>query len=408
MNSKQLFEIALGDVQPWFIEKIEFIEGEDKVRELHLHLDFPKGSTFKDEDGSDCKAYDTKLHTWRHLNFFEHRCYLHAFVPRIATSKGGIKTVLVPWARRNTGFTLLFEAYAMSLIELEMPVSNVARLVGENDQRIWNIFHYWVGKARASTAYEGITKVGLDETSAKKGHKYVTIGVDLDQRRVFEVVAGKDSKAVGQLGDFLEQNGSPRAGVEHLSIDMSPAFIAGCMGTFENGKITFDRFHVTKVAGGAMDKLRKLERAECELLKGHKYTLLKNPMHLSGKKMDQLFDLLELYPRIGEGYRLKLLLREFWEFDDPKLAEEFLKDWCKQCDESGIFPFQDAARTIRAHWSGILNYTLSRISNGILEGINSKVQLARKRARGFRNTQNFISMILFLCGKLEFKPLYAK
>ena len=408
MNSKQLFEIALGDIQPWFIEKMEFLEGPDKVKELHLHLDFHKGSTFTDEAGAPCKAYDTKEHTWRHLNFFEHRCYLHAHVPRITASDGKVKTVLVPWARRNTGFTLLFEAYAMSLIELEMPVSNVAKLLGENDQRIWNTFHYWVGEARASTAYKGITQVGLDETSTKKGHNYVTVGVDLDQRRVFEAVEGKDAKAVGQLGEFLEQNGSPRSGVEHLSIDMSPAFIAGCMDSFENGKITFDRFHVTKVVGGAMDKLRRLERAECELLKGHKYTLLKNPMKLSGKKMDQLFDLLELYPKIGEGYRLKELLKEFWDFDDPKLAEEFLKDWCKMADESGIFPFQDAAKTIRAHWSGIVNYTLSKISNGILEGINSKVQLARRRARGFRNTKNFISMILFLCGKLEFKPLYAK
>lgn len=408
MNSKQLFEIALGNIQPWFIEKIEFMEGADKSKELHIHLDFPKGSTFQDESGKDCKAYDTKQHTWRHLNFFEHRCYLHAHVPRISASDGKVKTVVVPWARRNTGFTLLFEAYAMSLIELEMPVSNVARLLGENDQRIWNTFHYWVGEARASTAYEGITQVGIDETSTKKGHSYVTLGVDLGQRRVFEAVEGKDAKAVGQLGEFLEQNGSPRSGVEHLSIDMSPAFICGCMDTFGNGKITFDRFHVTKVVGNAMDKLRRLERAECEQLKGHRYTLLRNPMKLSGKKMDQLFDLLELYPKIGEGYRLKELLKEFWDFDDPKLAEEFLKDWCRMADESGIFPFQDAAKTIRAHWSGIINYTLSKISNGILEGINSKVQLARKRARGFRNTKNFISMILFLCGKLEFKPLYAK
>jgi transposase len=407
MNSKQLFQIALGEIQPWFIEKIEFMEGGDKAKELHLHLDFPKGSTFEDDGGTACKAYDTKLHTWRHLNFFEHRCYIHAFVPRITASDGKVRTVQVPWARRNTGFTLLFEAYAMSLIELEMPVSNVARQVGEHDQRIWNIFHHYVGEAREVTSYMGITKVGLDETSTKKGHKYVTIGVDLDQRRVFEVVTGKDSKAVEALGEFLEGHGSPRSEVEQLSIDMSPAFISGCMDTFGNGKITFDRFHVTKVVGDALDKLRRLERSECELLKGHRYTLLKNPMKLSGKKMDQLFDLLELYPRIGEGYRLKELLKEFWDFDDPKLAEEFLKDWCRMADESGIFPFQDAAKTIRAHWSGIINYTLSKISNGILEGINSKVQLARKRARGFRNTKNFISMILFLCGKLEFKPLYV-
>lgn len=251
--------------------------------------------------------------------------------------------------------------------------------------------------------------MGLDdETSAQKGPRYVTIGVGLEERRVFEVVEGKDSKAVEQLGDFLEENGSPKAQVEQLSIDMSPAFIACSMETFENAAITFDRFHVTKVVNKAMDELRKREKTECGLLKGHKYTSLKGPMKLSDKKMDELFDLLELYPKIGEGYRLKELLREFRDFDDPQQAEQFLKDWCKRADESGIFPFQDAVKTIKAHWSGIVNYTTSRISNGILEGINSKVQLARKRARGFRNTQNFIGTILFLCGKLEFQPCYAK
>ena len=248
----------------------------------------------------------------------------------------------------------------MSLIELEMPVSNVAKLLGEHDQRIWNVFHYWVGQARENTSGEGITKVGLDETSTKKGHNYVTIGVDLDGRRVFEVVEGKDSKAVEKLGEYLEANGSPKAQVSQLSIDMSPAFVSGCMGTFDNGAITFDRFHVTKVVNKAMDELRKRERAECELLKGHKYTLLRNPVKLSGKKLDELLDLLELYPKIGEGYRLKELFKEFWDFDEQKLAEDFLENWCRSVDRSGIFPFQDAAKTIRAHWPGIVNYALQR------------------------------------------------
>jgi transposase len=408
MNSKQLFQIALGDIHPWFIEKIEFLQGEDSTKELHLYLDFPKGSTFADESGVMCKAYDTKLHTWRHLNFFEHRCYLHAYVPRINSSDGSIKTVQVPWARRNTGFTLLFEAYAMSLIEMEMPVSNAASLLGEYDQRIWNIFHYWVAQARENTSYEGITKVGLDETSSKKGHRYVTIGVDLEERRVFEVVEGKDAAAVEKLGAFLEDNGSPKSEVSQLSIDMSPAFVSGCMNTFENGAITFDHFHVTKVVNKAMDELRKREKAECELLKGHKYTFLRNPIGLSDKKMDQLFEMIELYPKVGEGYRLKLLFMDFWECGDKVKAEAFLEDWCQKAEKSGIFPFQDAVKTIRAHWSGIVNYAESKISNGILEGINSKVQLARKRARGFRNMKNFINMILFLCGKLEFNPICVK
>jgi transposase len=159
MNSKQLFEIALGDIDPWQIVSIDLEVGESGNKELHIRLDFPAGSAFLDDLGVPCKAYDTNNHTWRHLNFFEHYCYLHARVPRIKDSSGSVKTVQAPWARRNTGFTLLFEAFAMSLIELEMPVHSVARLVGEHDQRNRNIFKHHVQKARANTEYTGIQRV---------------------------------------------------------------------------------------------------------------------------------------------------------------------------------------------------------------------------------------------------------
>lgn len=403
MNSKQLFEIALGDIAPWQIVSIDLEVGESGNKELHIRLDFPAGSAFLDDFGVPCKAYDTNNHTWRHLNFFEHYCYLHARVPRIKDSSGSVKTVQVPWARRNTGFTLLFEAFAMSLIELEMPVHSVARLVGEHDQRIWNIFKHHVQKARANTDYTGIQRIGIDETSFRRGHDYVTVGVDLDTARVFDVTEGKDQDSVAVLTAFLEENGSPSDEVEQVSIDMSPAFIGGCNQYLPNAAITFDRFHVTNVVNKAMDDLRRIERQECSELKNHKYTLLKNSENLSDKKFEELLELITLYPKLGEGYRLKELLREFWNFNDTKMAEKFLNDWCKQAEKSGIFPFQKAARTIRAHWSGIINYPKSKITNGILEGINSKIQLAKRRARGYRNKDNFINMILFTCGKLNFK-----
>lgn len=402
MNSKQLFEIALGDIGPWHVVSIDFEVGESGGKELHIRLDFAAGSTFLDEVGVPCKAHDTSSHSWRHLNFFEYRCYLHARVPRIKDSSGSVKTVQVPWARRNTGFTLLFEAFAMSLIELEMPVLSVARLLGEHDQRIWNICKHYVGKARANTDYSGIQRIGMDETSFRRGHDYVTVGVDLDTARVFDVTEGKDQHSVAVLAAFLDENGSPSEDVEQVSIDMSPAFVAGCCEHLPNAAITFDRFHVTKVVNRAMDDLRKIERKECSELKNHKYTLLKNSENISDKKFEELQQLITLYPKLGEGYRLKELLREFWDFNDIRLAENFLKDWCSQADKSGIFPFQKAANTIRAHWSGIINYAKSKINNGILEGINSKIQLAKRRARGYRNKDNFINMILLTCGKLNF------
>jgi transposase len=404
MNSKALFELALGDIKPWHISKIEFMTTAENVKTLHIHLDFVAGSIFTDSTGHSSVAYDTSVRTWRHLNFFEHTCYLHAHVPRIMDSTGAVVRFQVPWARSNQGFTLLFEAYVMSLIELEMPVSNVARLVGEYDQRIWNIFHYHVRKAQSQTDYTGITKVGIDETSRKKGHDYVTVGVDLEKRRVFDVQSGKDSAAVAQLGAFLDKNGSPCQAVEQVSIDMSPAFIAGCQTTFEQAAITFDHFHVTKEVNKAVDEVRKLERQEAKELKelkGHKYTFLKNPENLSDKKKIELQNLLTLFPTIGQAYRLKELFREFWSMDCVQKAEIFLKDWCEQVENSKIQPLIKAANTIKAHWSGIINFIQSKINNGILEGINSKIQLTKKRARGFRNKQNFKNMILFIAGKLN-------
>jgi transposase len=402
MNSKALFEIALGNIAPWHIESIEFLVSKTGKRELHITLDFLSGSLFTDASGHSSRAYDTARRSWRHLNFFEHECYLHAFVPRITNSDGAVVRFQVPWARSNQGFTLLFEAYVLSLIEFEMPVSSVAKLVGEYDQRIWNIFHYHVSQARAQTDYSDIREVGIDETSRKRGHDYVTVGVDLAKRRVFDVQTGKDSTSVSGLGSFLDKNGSPCEAVEQTSIDMSPAFIKGCGETFPNAAITFDHFHVTKEVNKGLDEVRKIERKEAKELKGHKYTFLKNAESLNAKKQQEIKELITLLPTLGQAYRFKELFREFWSMTSVQSAELFLEDWCKQVNESGIQPMIKAVKTIKAHKSGIMNFIKSKISNGILEGINSKIQLAKKRARGFRNDENFKSMILFIAGKLKF------
>ncbi len=402
MNSKEIFALALGDLGAWELKKIRFEADEKGTKTLHLELDFPPGSEFLNAGGELCKAHDTSNHTWRHLNFFEHQCYLHARVPRIKNKAGEVKTIIVPWASKNSGFTLLLEAFMMSLIECEMPVSSVAKLIGELDQRVWNVFHRYVRQARKQADYSGITKIGVDETSSKRGHNYVTIGVDLEKRRVFEAVKGKDAATIAALSVFLEDHGSPFDEVAQVSIDMSPAFIAGTNQFWPNADLTFDRFHVNQVVQKALDELRKTERADCKGLKGIKYTLLKNPENLKETAKKNLQSVITLYPKIGEGYRLKELLREFWQFDDSEKAERFLQDWCDQAQNSAIIPFQKAANTLKNHWDGILNYVKSKISNGILEGINSKVQLAKRRARGYRNIDNFISMILFIAGKLDF------
>lgn len=356
-------------------------------------------------DGQAYSAHDTNERSWQHLNFFQHTCYLHAKVPRVKQSDGKIRTQPVPWARKGSGFTLLFEAFAMLLVENEMPVNKAAKIVQVYPNRLWNVFNYWISRAHTNDGIEHLDKVGFDETSVKKGHNYITTMVDLDQRRVLFATEGKGADCIGKSVDYLSAKQVDVPAIEQVCIDMSPSYISGCGKYLPGADITFDKFHVMKEVNKAMDELRRLERVGNDRLKKHKYTFLKNK--LSPKIKDEKDLLMEMYPKLGEGYRLKELFRDFWDIKDKEEAEGYLAFWCDLAEESGIFPFRKAVKTIKAHWSGIINYIESRINNGILEGLNSKIQLAKKRARGYRNTTNFINMIYFICGKLKFDyPLY--
>ena len=407
MNSSALFGLALGLQAPWQITDVSFEASDPARRELHLQIGFVSGSKFKDEAGVDCAVHDTVERQWQHLNFFEHHCFLHCKVPRITTSEGKVRTVDVPWARPQSGFTLLFEAFALALIEREMPVTRVAEILGVNPQRVWTVFNHWISKARASDDPSAITRLGVDETSSKKGHSYVTIGVDLDTARVIHASEGKGKQCIKSIAEYLVSKGVKKDQVKELSMDLSPAFIAGAGESFPKAQITFDRFHVVKLLNEAMNKVRIDERKEHEALKNHKYTFLKNKEKLSDKKRQALDEMITLYPTLGEAYRLKELFNDLWTMPDKATASAFLKDWCVQVEKAKIAAFQKFANTVKAHWTGIIHFVESNITNAILESINSKIQLAKRRARGFRNINNYINMIYFLCGKLTFSyPRY--
>jgi transposase len=405
MNSIEIFQLALNLPDPWFVKFVSFDEQETSgKKELHIEIGFIRGHQF--EEGK--KTHDTQLLTWRHLNFFEYECYLTCKIPRLKGADGKVNLIQVPWARKSSGFTLLFEALSMALIESEMPVTKAANLLGEYPQRLWTIFHYWISIAYNQDDQSTVTRIGIDETSTVKGHNYVTVLADIDSRRVLFATPGKDKGTIFRIKEHLQNKKVKAEKITDACIDMSPSFIAGLGEHFPNAAITFDKFHVVKLLNEAMDKLRKLEYKEHQILKGHKYTLLKNDNNLSAEQKQDREMLIELLPTIGKGYRLKTLFADFWEFENPEEGAAFLAYWCDLVEEEKVFAFNDFAKMIKSHWSGIVNYLDSQIANGLMEGINSKIQLAKRRARGYRNITNFINMIYFTSGKLKFNyPLYS-
>jgi len=397
-----IFQQALGLTPPWRVVESKFDAANNR---LDLYLDFPKGSTFHcPECGqAECKPHDTEEKTWRHLDFFQHKAYLHARVPRVKCPEHGVKTVKVPWGRPKSGFTLMFEAYIMTLAK-EMPVGPIAQLVKEHDTRIWRIIHHYVDQAREKEDFSDVKKVGLDETSRSKGHNYCSIFVDLESSKVIFATPGKKADAISEFKvDFEEHDGIPSK-VTDFCVDMSPAFISGVESNFPQAKITFDKYHIMKIINDAVDQVRREEQVEIGLLKATRYIWLKNPGKLTEKQKKKLEDLKQLNIKTTRAYQLKLAFQELFE-QEPSEAPFFLQKWYFWATHSRLEPMKKAAKTIKDHWAGIIRWFDSKINNGILEGLNSLIQAAKRRARGYRTIDNLIAMIYLVGGKLSFQTL---
>ena len=221
MVPEDLFSLALGLVPPWLVDDVTF---QVEEKRLDLHINFPKGSRFAcPVCGEECPVHDTREHTWRHMDFFQHEAYLHARVPRVMCPEHGVHQIPVPWAREGSRFTLLFEALIMTLVR-EMPVLTVARLVGETDTLLWRVIDHYVPEARTRVDMANVHAVGVDETSSRRGHDYITLFVDLNARRLLFATPGKDAKTFEKFSEDLQAHGGSAEAITDVSMDLSPAF----------------------------------------------------------------------------------------------------------------------------------------------------------------------------------------
>lgn len=408
MRDVELFGAALGLVWPWKVESVVFNE---EAGRLDVALNYERGGTFRCPrcGRGGCKAYDSTWKEWRHLNFFQYEAYLHAPVPRVECPEHGIKQVEVPWARSGSGFTLLFEALVMALVR-EMPVAAVGRLVGEHDTRLWRIVKHYVREARARADYSEVRAVGLDETASRRGQCYITLFADLDESRLLYATEGREAGALARFRlDLLAHGGEPEQ-IEELCMDMLPAYLKGAAEQFPLAEITFDKFHVLRLLNDAVDEVRRQEQKERPELKRTRYLWLRNRANLTARQqalLDELVNPKRVGLRTARAYRLKLAFQEFWELP-LELAEPYLKRWYFWATHSRLPAMVRVARTIRKHWQGVLRWFRSRVSNGVLEAMNSLIQAAKARARGYRTSENFITMAYLVCGKLHLQSTHTK
>jgi len=276
------------------------------------------------------------------------------------------------------------------------------------DNKLWRMMNYYTEAARQFEDYSGVKRVGIDETSKTKGHDYVTLFVDLEESKTIFVAEGKGSETLEEFKKDLTEHGGKSENITDASLDMSPAFIKGVEENFLNAEITFDKFHIMKIINKAVDEVRKTETKEQDILRGQKYLFLKNRDNLTESQRD-ILKAIEAMPRLNlktvKAFHIRENFQEIYKETDKKGFEKALKKWYFWATHSRIEPMKEAAKTIKRHWSGVLRWYTSKVSNGILEGLNSLVQAAKAKARGYRTFKNLKTIIYMLTGKLDYSKV---
>ena len=416
---ESLFTAALGLQAPWVVQTVELDTAKHRI-------DFEVSCTAKRLACPSCGSADQLIHdrnrrSWRHLDFFQYEAWLHAGVPRVeCTSCGKTSQVLVPWAREGSGFTLLFEALALTLCQ-GLPVSQAARMLRVRDMQLWRRIEHYVSQARAKQDMSSVRLVGIDDTSMKRGQDYITVTHDLDEKRLLFASHGRDHDAVEQFAADLDAHGGDRSAIEHVCIDMSAAYAKGIGKSLPNAQISYDRYHVLALANKAMDEVRTAEwkdesqrvleelgELDARERRSIMWGMRRNPSKWSNRQLTAMHWLQRANLKTARAWRLKMGLREVFAHarahNNEATAAADLKRWISWARRSRLDSFKRLGTTLKEHFDGVVRGMLDHRSNAFVEAMNGLLQQAKRAARGFRTASNFIAIAYLRMGKLTHLP----
>jgi len=396
-DDESIFRKVLKLREPWFVENVRLDEAEDIIRITVATR--PKVLVACPVCGRKCKVHDKIERTWRHTDVCESECYIIAKIPRCDCPECGVKQTDVPWARENVGFTERFEQKAMSLLR-RMPISKVAEEMRTGPWVIEGIIEDHVRKALERMDLSRVKNIMLDETSSKRGHRYITVIADADTKKIIFMCDGRGSDSLSKFSAWLNERNGNADNIRTVCCDFSKPFLSGLRTHFPNADIVYDRFHLVKMANDAMDKVRSKNQINGQRDKKLRFALLRNSKNLNDADRERIFNIRTDNVIIGKAYEMKESLIQLYDYPDADSAQEHITQWLNWVNEEGESPMRSLGKTVRKHLTKILNWFSDRRSNGFLEGLNGMIQTTKRIGRGYPNTSNFISMIYFRHGRL--------
>jgi transposase len=409
MESTELYQQILGITAPWFVEAVEINHPETRITVSLAHASGP-GQFHCPKCAAVAPVYDHhEARLWRHLDTCQFETFLTAQVPRLNCRRCGVLTAQTPWAAPHGRFTLYFECFALDLLFTAQVQSRAADLLRLSPDQVRYLLARAVkrGLARRDQT-RPIPHVMVDEKSLQTGHHYVSVLSDGTQGAVLEVVEHRTNEAATAL---LEQglSATQQAAVKVVTLDMWPPFAKAARAQLPQANLVYDRFHLSEHLNAAVDQTRRqehkrLSQAGDDRLKQTRYLWLRAPETLKQQQQDQLQTFCASQLETAAAWQLKEEFRLFFESKSEAAATAFFASWCTRVAALGNFRLSKVATMFKEHWSGLITYLRHRVSNGLAESLNGRIQQLKTKAREFKSWFGFRRAILFHLGQLDLYP----
>ena len=347
--------------------------------------------------------YDLNTRDWRHVSLGRWRVVIRSVLCRLVCPEHGVVTESVPWAEHDSRFTRDFEDL-VAWVAREMNKTAVKNLLHIAWATVGNIIERVVARKLDRTRLERLYRIGIDEVSYRKGHKYLTVVADHETGDPVWIGEGRSQATVGAFFNELGEDGAKRLGA--ISMDMCAPYILEAKARAPQAEIAFDPFHVVKLANEAVHGVRRTEARErkgspeAAVLKGSRWALLKAPESLRPEEHVRLSAVAGLNARVYRAYLLKEELRALYRCG-PRSAAEHLRSWLSWASRSNLAPFVKLGRTLRQYRDGVLAAIRLRLSNGRMEGLNNKIGVLKHRAYGFHSFAALAAMVFLCCTDLK-------
>jgi transposase len=407
MEEKTFFTQVLGITRPWFIKEVALKTAEKRV---DIYIDHSSGFAFPCPKCQRlCSVYDhMKEREFQHLNVCQMATFIHVRLPRVECPEHGVLQVVSGLGDDNSGMTYEFESFVLDL-EQECSIESVCRLLDMNWHPCWGVMERAVERGKERKAHRIPERIGVDEKSFAKGHRYETLVYNMDTATVDYVGDKRDQNSLEEY--YKQFTVEERDKVTAVAMDMWDPYIAATKAYIPDAdkKIVFDRYHVMRLVVDAVDKVRKQEhRALMEkgnaVLKGTKYLWLWNEENIPPYRWTEFEHLRSLDLKVCRARAIKDNLRNLWNYHKEGWMKKYFSRWYFWATHSRLPPIVKAAKSLKSHIDNIVTYARHRITNALAESLNGKIEKVKRLACGYRNRDHYRTAIYFHCGGLDLYP----